>query len=106
MARLAGVPPKVLNSAKKVLFSLEKFKASLSQSMLGGQLLLFDAETEGESEAEFQKEALLTEDLASMDPMNMTPMEALEKLCDRAFGEGKEIRRYRLRDAKIKIFTN
>ena len=82
MARLAGVPPKVLNSAKKVLFSLEKFKASLSQSMLGGQLLLFDAETEGESEAEFQKEALLTEDLASMDPMNMTPMEALEKLIE------------------------
>ena len=82
VARLAGVPPKVLTSAKKVLFSLEKFKASLSQSMLGGQLLLFDAETEGESEAEFQKEALLTEDLASMDPMNMTPMEALEKLIE------------------------
>ena len=82
VARLAGVPPKVLNSARKVLFSLEKFKAGLSESMLGGQLLLFDAETEGESEAEFQKEALLTEDLASMDPMNMTPMEALAKLVE------------------------
>ena len=82
VARLAGVPPKVLNSARKVLFSLEKFKAGLSESMLGGQLLLFDAETERESEAEFQKEALLTEDLASMDPMNMTPMEALEKLAE------------------------
>ncbi len=82
VARLAGVPPKVLNSARKVLFSLEKFKAGLSQSMLGGQLLLFDAETERESEAEFQKEVLLTEDLASMDPMNMTPMEALEKLIE------------------------
>ena len=82
VARLAGVPPKVLNSARKVLFSLEKFKAGLSRSMLGGQLLLFDAEPDGESEAEFQKEALLTEDLASMDPMNMTPMEALEKLIE------------------------
>ena len=82
VARLAGVPPKVLNSARKVLFSLEKFKAGLSRSMLGGQLLLFDAEPERESEAEFQKEALLTEDLASMDPMNMTPMEALEKLIE------------------------
>ena len=82
VARLAGVPPKVLNSARRVLFSLEKFKAGLSQSMLGGQLLLFDAEPEGESEAEFQKEALLTEDLASMDPMNMTPMEALSKLAE------------------------
>ena len=82
VARLAGVPPKVLNSARKVLFSLEKLKAGLSESMLGGQLLLFDAETEGESEAEFQKEALLAEDLASMDPMNMTPMEALSKLAE------------------------
>ena len=87
VARLAGVPAKVLNSARKVLFSLEKLKASLSQSMLGGQLLLFDAETERESEVEFQKEELLAEDLAALDPMNMTPMEALEKLvelCEKA----------------------
>ena len=82
MARLAGVPAKVLNSARKVLFSLEKLKASLSQSMLGGQLLLFDTEGDGESEAAFQKEELLTEDLAALDPMNMTPMEALEKLAE------------------------
>ena len=83
VARLAGVPPRVLNSARKVLFSLEKLKASLSQSMLGGQLLLFDAEAEGgESEAEFRKEELLAEDLAALDPMNMTPMEALEKLVE------------------------
>ena len=82
VARLAGVPPKVLNSARKVLFSLEKFKAGLSQSMLGGQLLLFDAETERESEAEFRREELLTEDLADLDPMNMTPMEALAKLAE------------------------
>ena len=50
--------------------------------MLGGQLLLFDAETERESEAAFRNEELLTEDLAAMDPMNMTPMEALEKLIE------------------------
>ncbi len=87
VARLAGVPPKVLNSARKILFSLEKFKAGLSQSMLGGQLLLFDAETEGESKVAFRKEELLTEDLMVIDPMNMTPMEALEKLvelCEKA----------------------
>ena len=87
VARLAGVPAKVLNSARKVLFSLEKLKASLSQSMLGGQLLLFDTEPDGESEIEFQKEELLAEDLAALDPMNMTPMEALEKLvelCEKA----------------------
>ncbi len=87
VARLAGVPARVLNSAREVLFSLEKLKASLSQSMLGGQLLLFDAETERESEVEFQKEELLAEDLASLDPMNMTPMEALAKLmelCEKA----------------------
>ena len=82
VARLAGVPPKVLSSARKVLFSLEKFKADLSRSMLGGQLLLFDAETDKESEAAFRNEELLTDDLAAIDPMNMTPMEALEKLIE------------------------
>ena len=82
VARLAGVPPKVLSSARKVLFSLEKFKAGLSESMLGGQLLLFDAEGDRESEAAFRKEELLAEDLAAIDPMNMTPMEALEKLAE------------------------
>ena len=82
VARLAGVPAKVLNSARKVLFSLEKLKASLSQSMLGGQLLLFDAEMDKESETAFRKEELLAEDLVALDPMNMTPMEALEKLIE------------------------
>ncbi len=81
VARLAGVPPKVLNSARNVLFSLEKLKASLSQSMLGGQLLLFDTE-EDKAEAAYRKEELLTEDLAALDPMNMTPMEALGKLVE------------------------
>lgn len=82
VARLAGVPPKVLASARKVLFSLEKLKASLSQSMLGGQLLLFDTEADKESEAAYQKEELLAEELGALDPMNMTPMEALSKLIE------------------------
>ena len=82
VARLAGVPAKVLSSARKVLFSLEKFKAQLSQSMLGGQLLLFDAEPEGESEAEYRREELLAEDLAALDPENMTPIEALSRLAE------------------------
>ena len=82
VARLAGVPPKVLNSARKVLFSLEKLKASLSQSMLGGQLLLFDAEEDTESDVAYRKEELLTEELGALDPMNMTPMEALAKLVE------------------------
>ena len=50
--------------------------------MLGGQLLLFDAEGDKESEAAYQKEELLAEDLTALDPMNMTPMEALEKLVE------------------------
>ena len=83
VARLAGVPAKVLNSARKVLFSLEKFKASLSQSMLGGQLLLFDAEQDdGASDAVFRKEELIVEDLAKLDPVNITPIEALGKLAE------------------------
>ena len=83
VARLAGVPAKVLNSAREVLFSLEKFKAGLSRSMLGGQLLLFDVEEdEGKAEEVFQKEELLLEDLAGLDPDNMTPIEALGKLAE------------------------
>ena len=82
VARLAGIPPKVLASARKVLFSLEKLKAGLSQSMLGGQLLLFDTEADKESDVAYQKEEFLTEDLIALDPMNMTPMEALEKLIE------------------------
>ena len=83
VARLAGVPAKVLNSAREVLFSLEKFKAGLSRSMLGGQLLLFDVEEdEGKAEEVFQKEELVVEDLAGLDPDNMTPIEALGKLAE------------------------
>ena len=89
---MPGFPPRFLTRLKKVLFSLEKFKASLSQSMLGGQLLLFDAEPERESEAAFRKGSFLTEDLAAIDPMNMTPMEALEKLVELS-GESEKIRR-------------
>ena len=50
--------------------------------MLGGQLLLFDTEPDEESETAFRKEELLVEDLEALDPMNMTPMEALEKLAE------------------------
>ena len=50
--------------------------------MLGGQLLLFDAEADKESDVAYQKEEFLTEDLIALDPMNMTPMEALEKLIE------------------------
>ncbi len=82
VARLAGVPAKVLISARKILLSLEKLQESLSRSMTGGQLLLFDAASERESEEEFQAEDLITKDLASLDPVNMTPMEALSKLLE------------------------
>ena len=84
VARLAGVPAKVLNSAREVLSSLEKFKAELSRSMVGGQLLLFDAEpgVDAEAEAEYRREELLAEDLAALDPENMTPIEALSRLAE------------------------
>ncbi len=83
VARLAGVPATVLESARRVLFSLEKLKQSLSESMTGGrQLLLLDKDKEEQAEARYRKETLLSEELREIDPVNMTPMEALAKLAE------------------------
>ena len=82
VARLAGVPAEVLASARKVLFSLEKLKESLSDSILGEQLFLFDREPEGEDSPAAGAAGLVAEELSALDPMSMTPMEALEKLIE------------------------
>ena len=83
VARLAGVPITVLESARKILFSLEKLKQSLSETMVGGQqLLLFDKDREKQAEAQYSKETFLSEELKEIDPTNMTPMEALVKLAE------------------------
>ncbi len=84
VARLAGVPAKVLDSARQMLFSLEKLKADFSRSITGTEPLVFDAEGGEDKEAKDvrRKEKLLTEELEALDPLNMTPMEALSKLLE------------------------
>ena len=82
VARLAGVPAGVLDSARKVLFSLERLKESLSGSLTGEQLFLFDRESGEEPDPAAAAAAALAEELSALDPMGMTPMEALEKLVE------------------------
>ena len=82
VARLAGVPAEVLDSARKVLFSLERLKESLSGSIVGEQLFLFDRESGEEPDPASAAASALAEELSALDPMGMTPMEALEKLVE------------------------
>lgn len=82
VARLAGVPATVLDSARKVLFSLEKLQESLSRSITGEQLFLFDSDPEDDRREDVELENLLADDISALDPMSMTPMEALQKLIE------------------------
>ena len=82
VARLAGLPKEVLERAKYVLSNLEKSKYDEA----GQPSIAKPADGEG-SPADFQmdlffakKEYLLADELASLDPMNMTPIESLAKL--------------------------
>ncbi len=82
VARLAGLPKEVLERAKYVLSNLEKSKYDEA----GQPSIAKPADGEG-SPADFQmdlffakKEYLLADELACLDPMNMTPIEALAKL--------------------------
>ena len=79
VAKLAGVPQKVISSAKKTLSTLEKVQAKLYELMAGEQILLFEPSDE-EVESVIDNE--LAEELRKLDPMNMTPLEALNKLIE------------------------
>lgn len=81
VAKLAGVPNKVLTSAKKILFSLEKLQSKLSESMSGEQFFLFD-KTNEDFDINFDEENEIIKELKTLDPMNMTPLEALSKLSE------------------------
>jgi DNA mismatch repair protein MutS len=82
VARLAGLPKEVLDRAKYVLSNLERSKYDEA----GQPSIAKPVDGEG-STADFQmdlffakKEYLLADELACLDPMNMTPIEALAKL--------------------------
>ncbi len=81
VAKLAGVPNKVLSSAKKILHSLEKLQSKLSESMSGEQFFLFDKNND-DFDINLDEENEVINELKGLDPMNMTPLEALAKLIE------------------------
>lgn len=78
VAKLAGVPEKVIKSARKVLLNLEKSQSQLRNSILGGQTSLF-SETE---QADQISEHPLLEEIKELDTNSMTPLDALTKLAE------------------------
>ncbi len=78
VAKLAGVPEKVIKSARKVLLNLEKSQSQLRDSILGGQASLF---TENENALETAEHPLI-EEIKELDTNSMTPLDALTKLAD------------------------
>ena len=80
VARLAGVPEKVLKTARNVLSKLEKAQSNLGGTIVGRQVGLFDKPDIGEKENEKSNEIL--EEIKKLDPLSMTPLNALSKLIE------------------------
>jgi len=78
VAKLAGVPERVINSARKVLINLEKSQTQLRDSILGGQASLF-GETQKALEDKGNK---LVDEIKEIDTNTMTPLDALTKLAE------------------------
>lgn len=78
VAKLAGVPEKVIKSARKVLLNLEKSQSQLRDSILGGQASLF---IEDEIAIEATEHPLIDE-IKDLDTNAMTPLDALTKLAE------------------------
>ena len=75
VAALAGVPPKVINAARKYLHELERRSAAAAQQMKPQQELLLEFPDDEEEE---EHEAVAA--LRGVDPDSMTPREALDAL--------------------------
>lgn len=82
VARLAGIPQKVITSSKNMLSNLEKVQAKLRELMTGEQMFLFDKPDPADNEIDENTESEILEYLKKIDPMNLTPMEALAKLIE------------------------
>jgi DNA mismatch repair protein MutS len=79
VAKLAGIPEKVLRSARRVLSNLEKSQSNLGGSILGGQLALFEDKEKTEDKS-IEDEVL--EEIKVLNPLSMTPIEAISKLLE------------------------
>ncbi|MGH7889260.1 MAG: MutS-related protein, partial [Thermodesulfobacteriota bacterium] len=80
VAKLAGIPEKVLKAAQRILSGLERTQAGLASSMRGGgQLALFENREETTDNI---KENEILEEISRLDPQSMSPLQALTKLIE------------------------
>lgn len=79
VANLAGVPDKVINSAKSILTKIEKSHLSIGTSIRGGQMALFNDPEEEKIEDEKDQ---IIEELMDLDPLSMSPLEAHSKIME------------------------
>jgi DNA mismatch repair protein MutS len=79
VANLAGVPYKVIKSAKSILAKIEKSHLSIGPSIRGGQMALFNNPEEEKKEDEKDK---IIEELMDLDPLSMSPLEAHSKIME------------------------
>ncbi|HWP92918.1 MAG TPA: DNA mismatch repair protein MutS [Thermodesulfobacteriota bacterium] len=79
VAKLAGIPDRVLKLARRVLSNLEKSQSNLGGSILGGQLALFEDKEKTKDEG-IEHEIL--EEIKELNPLSMTPIEAISKLLE------------------------
>lgn len=80
VAKLAGVPEKVIKTAQGVLLKLEKMQSNLRGTIVGRQAGLFENLDSKEKEEEKGNEIL--EEIKKLDPISMTPLDALSKLIE------------------------
>lgn len=73
VAKLAGIPGPVISLAKKVLYNLERTQSEIKSTIPDDQLSLFSSDQNS-------AEKDIVEEIAKIDPNNMTPLEALSKL--------------------------
>ncbi len=78
VAKLAGIPQKVITSSRNMLSTLEKVQSKLTELMTGDQMVLFDETADNEIDENTHSEII--ECIKEIDPMNLTPMESLAKL--------------------------
>lgn len=76
VAKLAGIPDEVLIQAKKVLYNLEMTQSDINSTLNFDQLELFEDKNEKASQNGILKV------LTNIDIMNITPLEALNKLAE------------------------
>jgi DNA mismatch repair protein MutS len=79
VANLAGVPYKVIKSAKSILAKIEKSHLSIGPSIRGGQMALFNNPEEEKKEDEKDK---IIEELMDLDPLSMSPLDAHSKIME------------------------